>query len=267
MKKILSYIRTAVRLSPILVCVVFSGCSQKERSIEGSTFVVLKNQDVKKLAGMQVNVLEKQSFIDKKKQQTPLFVEIKKKTETLKEKAAQELDWYKTKSFDADERRKLLFSNYIKIPYNGEGRKEAESSYYEANGHCEELLKGKKEKEDELNKIERFYAEEMHDEFRKMLFSAIQISNYSAKTDADGAYQILIPYKGEWILVAKAERLIMDKTEKYYWIVDVPQRTAKKDKVFGFIFLPWSKPPIDKIVLSNENMFSDNIDLSESDAK
>ena len=266
MKKNLFYFRTVACLSQFLVCVVFSGCSQKERIIEGSAFVVLKNQDVKKLAGMQINILEKQSFIDKKKQQTPLFVEIKKKTEALKEKAAQELDWYKTKSLAADERQNLLFSNYIKIPYNGEGRKEAESSYYEARRHGEELSKGKKEKEDELNKIEKFLAEEMPDEFRKMLFSAIQISNYSAKTDADGAYQIFIPYEGEWILVAKSERLVMDKTEKYYWIVDVPQRTAKKDKIFGFFFLPWSKPPVDKVVLSNENMFSYSIDLSETDA-
>ena len=272
MKKNLSYFRTAVCLSQLLVCVVFSGCSQKERSIEGSAFVVLKNQDVKKLAGMQINILEKKSLIEKKQKQKYLIIEIKKKTETLKEKAAQELDWYQTKAAAAKERRDILFEKFMSIPFSSgatmsQEKEEAKSSYDEARRHDEELAKGKKEKEDEFNAIEKFFAEGMHEEFRKMLFSSIQISDYSTKTDADGVYQILIPYEGEWVLVAKSERLVIDKTEKYYWIVDVPQRVAKKDKLFSIFFLPWSKPPIEKIVLSNENMFSDTIDLSENDGK
>ena len=107
----------------------------------------------------------------------------------------------------------------------------------------------------------------MQEDFRKMLFSVIQISEFSAKTDADGVYHVSIPYEGDWVLIAKSERMVLNNTEKYYWIVDVPQRIAKKDKLFGIFSLPWSKPPFDNLVINNENMFSDSIDLSENEGK
>lgn len=268
MKTASSFYRIVSYLSQFLVCAVFFGCSQKERSIAGSAFVVLKNQDVKKLAGMQINILDRKSFDEKKQKQISLFIEIKKKTETLKEKAAQELDWYQTKAAAAKENDYTLFTKWLNISYTmTQEKKDAKSLYDEANLHYEELAKGKKEKEEQFYKIEKFFKAGMHDEFRKTLFDSIQISDYSTKTDADGVYQIFIPYEGEWVLIAKSERMVLNDTEKYYWIVDVPQRLAKKDKLFGIFFLPWSKPPVDRIVLSNENMFSDSFDLSENEGK
>jgi len=264
-----SFYRILSYLSQILLCAVFFGCSSKERSIEGSAFVVLKSQDVKKLAGMQINILDKKKFDEKKQKQISLYIEIKKMTETLKEKAAQDLDWYQTKAAAAKENESTLFTKSVNISSTmTQDHKDAQSLYDEAKLHYEELAKGKKEKEEQFYKIEKFFKAGIHDAFRKTLFdSSIQISDYSTKTDADGVYQIFIPYEGEWVLIAKSERMVLNDTEKYYWIVDVPQRLAKKDKLFGIFFLPLSKPPVDRIVLSNENMFSDSFDLSENEGK
>ena len=42
-----------------------------------------------------------------------------------------------------------------------------------------------------------------------------------AKTDADGKFLFQLPTKGEFFLVAQAQREVSDKTEEYFWLVRV----------------------------------------------
>lgn len=43
----------------------------------------------------------------------------------------------------------------------------------------------------------------------------------AATTDADGKFTLTIPKQGEYILVAKAQRMVSENTEKYYWTVPI----------------------------------------------
>ncbi len=41
----------------------------------------------------------------------------------------------------------------------------------------------------------------------------------TAKTDADGRFELTIPDKGEYVLVASAERTVFNDVERYFWVV------------------------------------------------
>jgi hypothetical protein len=60
----------------------------------------------------------------------------------------------------------------------------------------------------------------------------------SVETDADGKFEMMIPAKGEFAMVAQAQRNLGDEVERYYWIVKIP------------------KDQTGKIMLSNQNLSS-----------
>ena len=41
----------------------------------------------------------------------------------------------------------------------------------------------------------------------------------TATTDADGKFTLKLPKAGRYVFAARAERKVVDKTEKYYWLV------------------------------------------------
>jgi hypothetical protein len=49
----------------------------------------------------------------------------------------------------------------------------------------------------------------------------------TAKTDADGRFQLNIPDEGDYALVASSSRLVFNTTEKYLWIVRVKPQDSK----------------------------------------
>ncbi len=49
----------------------------------------------------------------------------------------------------------------------------------------------------------------------------------TAKTDADGHFELTIPDKGEYVLVASAERTVFNDVERYFWIVRVNAGESK----------------------------------------
>jgi hypothetical protein len=44
-------------------------------------------------------------------------------------------------------------------------------------------------------------------------------------SDADGKFSFAYPYGKSFAIVASAQRTVLDKTEKYYWLVDAPKNT------------------------------------------
>lgn len=59
----------------------------------------------------------------------------------------------------------------------------------------------------------------------------------TAKTDADGRFQLNIPDEGDYVLLATSTRAVFNTTEKYFWIVRL-------------------KPQDSKVTLSNDNLTS-----------
>jgi hypothetical protein len=49
----------------------------------------------------------------------------------------------------------------------------------------------------------------------------------TAKTDADGRFQLSVPDEGDYVLVASASRLVLNVTEKYCWMVKLDSRASK----------------------------------------
>jgi hypothetical protein len=76
----------------------------------------------------------------------------------------------------------------------------------------------------------------------QIYFSNLPIPPSTAKTDADGKFSLQITKKGEFILVAQAQRQVSDNTEKYFWIIHVH---------------PDGKPEM-QIMLSNDNLITAN---------
>jgi hypothetical protein len=55
----------------------------------------------------------------------------------------------------------------------------------------------------------------------QMYFNNLPIPLAIVKTDADGKFSLQISQKGEFTLVAQAQRQVSDNTEKYFWLVRV----------------------------------------------
>lgn len=49
----------------------------------------------------------------------------------------------------------------------------------------------------------------------------------TAKTDAEGRFQLTVPDEGEYVLVASAERTVFKDVERYFWIVRLPGQQSK----------------------------------------
>ena len=49
----------------------------------------------------------------------------------------------------------------------------------------------------------------------------------TAKTDADGRFELTIPDKGEYVLVASAERTVFNDVERYFWVVRLNSEESK----------------------------------------
>ena len=54
----------------------------------------------------------------------------------------------------------------------------------------------------------------------------------STKTDADGKFTISLTPNERWVLVANAQRQVMDRTEYYYWMLRVVPNIKSTDRVF-----------------------------------
>jgi len=74
------------------------------------------------------------------------------------------------------------------------------------------------------------------------LFSQLPQSAVSEKTDADGKCRLELPNRGQWIVTATAQRMVGDKVEVYWWMVEVPEEKQSE------------KTPI---LLSNDNLLTD----------
>jgi hypothetical protein len=72
------------------------------------------------------------------------------------------------------------------------------------------------------------------------IFNGLPEPLMSSKTDADGKFSMQIPKKGDFALVATAQRQVADQTEKYYW----------------FIRIHPDKKPAMQVMLSNDNFIS-----------
>lgn len=83
------------------------------------------------------------------------------------------------------------------------------------------------------------------------LFEGIPEGAAKAVTDADGKFALKLPGPGKYVLAARAERRVYDKTERYFWIVWVDAG---------------GKGP-DQVMLTNQNMLGQEADESVFDMK
>lgn len=91
-------------------------------------------------------------------------------------------------------------------------------------------------------------------EFEGILFSSLPATSLQSKTDADGNFRILLPYRGSFCVVARATRRITDDLEEHYsWFFRVPPREEDQDRLFGLFYTPFAKPAADRLLLSNDN--------------
>jgi hypothetical protein len=64
----------------------------------------------------------------------------------------------------------------------------------------------------------------------------------TSKTDADGKFSFQMPTKGEFVLVAQAQRQVADNVEKYFWLIRVHSDGS----------------PTMQVMLSNDNLITAN---------
>ena len=101
-------------------------------------------------------------------------------------------------------------------------------------------------------------------EYENIVFSALPAPAFQSKTDAEGEFRILLPYRGDFCVTARATRRVTsDLQENYSWFFRVPPRDEDQDKLFGLVYTPWGKPEPDRLLLSNDNQirsgFSDSL--------
>jgi hypothetical protein len=63
-------------------------------------------------------------------------------------------------------------------------------------------------------------------------FEGMPSGKVSAQTDADGNFALAVPPLGEYVLVARAGRAIMDRAENYFWAVQVMPEARRGKPVF-----------------------------------
>jgi len=102
--------------------------------------------------------------------------------------------------------------------------------------------------------ILRFRLKDFNREYEVLIFSSLPSPIVQAKTDADGEFRIMLPYRGNFCVAAQASRHITtDLEENYSWFFRVPPREEDQDKLFGFFYKPFGKPTADRVLLSNDN--------------
>jgi hypothetical protein len=65
----------------------------------------------------------------------------------------------------------------------------------------------------------RLVALKSHESGCRRICRALPTPLKLVRTDADGKFSLLIPKKGNFYLAVQAQRLISEKTEKYYWFI------------------------------------------------
>lgn len=91
-------------------------------------------------------------------------------------------------------------------------------------------------------------------EYEDILFSSLPPPFLQSKTDANGEFKVLLPYRGDFCVTARASRKVTpDLQENYSWFFRVPPRDEDQDKLFGLVYTPWVKPEPDRLLLSNDN--------------
>ena len=91
-------------------------------------------------------------------------------------------------------------------------------------------------------------------EYENIVFSALPAPAFQSKTDAEGEFRVLLPYRGNFCVTARATRRVTsDLQENYSWFFRVPPRDEDQDKLFGLVYTPWGKPEPDRLLLSNDN--------------
>jgi hypothetical protein len=76
----------------------------------------------------------------------------------------------------------------------------------------------------------------------QVYFNNLPTPQAVTKTDADGKFSLQLSKKGEFILVAQAQRQVSNNTEKYFWLIRVH---------------PDGKPAM-QVMLSNDNLITAN---------
>ena len=74
------------------------------------------------------------------------------------------------------------------------------------------------------------------------LFENLPNPVLTAKTNADGVCSLELPSSGKWIVAASAQRMVGDKMERYFWLVEVPDGKSSGTPLF----------------LSNDNCLNEN---------
>jgi len=121
----------------------------------------------------------------------------------------------------------------------------------------EKELKAVTSELDTLNKgniLMRSLLSNINEVFQQTLFKELPPCALSTRTDGDGKFEIEIPYEGKFTVSVFCERKVTSElTEKYFWLIHLPERDRSKDKFFNLFFIPFKRIASDKFNLTPSN--------------
>ena len=194
------------------------GCAPKEGDLNGQIFIVTKGRDNIRLALVDVNLFTEQQmkeYVILKKQQTKEKI---KEVEAFKHQLIGYIEAIKN-------------NNYSKQNLYGETIKATIFTYVDKDGisHFTNILpflktfRMVKPTRHTIQELEQAYAQA--ELLREALldgayfFENVPSGIGKAKTDVDGKFTFRINRSQKYALIASAERKVVGKMEKYYWII------------------------------------------------
>jgi hypothetical protein len=215
----------------LLVC-----ATANAKTIEGQVFIVTAGGPAIKLALVQVGAIPPAVMEKYLADVEPKINAGRRDAEsaaleaaTAARKATTAAEAYAKKTTD-----KLRDMNTSKFSDSGVGGK-TWKDYDRAQSELKRMFQQEPKLRQQVDAaIRRFHEAEAH---RKMWCSAapyfVELPQpiATAKTDADGRFQMNLPDDGDYILVAKAERTVFKAVEKYYWVIRLRQGRDEGDAV------------------------------------
>jgi len=213
-----------------------AGCKPKATTVSGQVFIVTKGAENFKLGAVEILLVEKSQVTDfLQKKQPTIESEMASKQEELKkieqghvpDVLLKNAAYAKALSEDDELQKQFDFqlarmNQAVKDYSNNPDHADAVSS--EAEAKCKVILLKKQSALDQMIAAKSAIMTSLElyptpaDYFED--FSPVIIQK--TLSDADGNFSLNYPRNKMFAIFAHAQRMVLDKTETYYWLVDAP---------------------------------------------
>ena len=220
------------------------GCKPRETTLSGQIFIVTRGSENIKLGLVEVQLIEKQSvseFLQKKQATIDSEIASRQRDYDLARENLTKTN-RSAEFMSVDETNYLAMNNSrknLEIILNG-GKEFV--SIYRRNGLDQEATDQEKKLDETVSEIRVLCARiisvenavvEAKARLEKTPTAEIYFENFSADsfqkslTDADGKFSLSYPRNKTYTMFAKAERLVGNTKEKYYWLLNAPSNVEK----------------------------------------